>query len=282
VVLRTRPAPRLPPTAAVHALLLPGAVAMLAPFFWMATTSLKAHRYVFAYPPQIIPNPIVFQNYTDALTELPVALAYFNSLKIAVLVTGGTLLTCSLAGYAFAKLRFRGRDALFLTILATMMIPGQITLLPAFVFYQKIGWLNTHYPLIVPGVLTNPFGVFLMRQFLRTVPTELEDAARVDGANPLRIYWSLMLPLIKPALATLGIFTFMGSWNDFLAPLIFLSSPSMMTVPVLLASFRGVYGTTEWGPLMAASCMAVAPVLAVYAFAQRYFVEGITLTGLKG
>jgi multiple sugar transport system permease protein len=243
---------------------------------------LKTHGNIFIYPPQWFPAPVVFQNYVDAVSEMPVDLAYINSLRIAVAVTAGTLFTCSLAGYAFAKLQFRGRDTLFIFILATMMIPGQITLLPAFIFYQWIGWLNTHYPLIVPGILTNPFGIFLMRQFLRAIPSDLEDAARVDGANPFQIYYLIMLPLVKPALAALGIFTFMGSWNDFLGPLIFLSSPDKMTVPVMLAAFRGIYGTVEWGPMMAATCIALIPVLVVYASAQRYFIEGISLTGLKG
>lgn len=266
----------------IHLLLLPGAISMLLPLLWMLTTSLKDSRSIFLYPPKLLPDPVVFSNYTAALAELPVGRAYFNSLYIAILVTAGSLFTCSLAGYAIARLRFRGRNFLFAAILGSMMIPLQITLMPTFIMYQRIGWLDTHYPLIVPAILTNPFGIFLMRQFIRTIPRDIEDAARVDGANPFQIYRQIILPLVKPALSALAIFTFMASYNDFLAPLIFLNSPEKMTVPVMLAAFKGVYGTVDWGPLMAAASIALVPVVVVYALAQRYFIEGITLSGMKG
>ncbi len=255
---------------------------MIVPLLWMLSTSLKDPSSIFIYPPKLIPDPVVFKNYPSALSKLPFARAYFNSLYIATLVTLGNLVTCSLAGYAFARLNFKGRNLLFGLILASMMVPLQITLMPSFVIYEKIGWLDTHYPLIVPAILTHPFGVFLMRQFMRTIPRDLEDAARVDGANPFRIYREIVLPLVKPALSAIGIFTFMATFNDFLAPLIYLSSPNKMTVPVLLAAFQDIYGTVQWGPMMAATTIALVPVLIVYVFAQRYFIEGIALSGMKG
>lgn len=266
----------------IHLLLLPGALSMLIPLLWMLSTALKEPNAIFVYPPQVIPDPIVFDNFPKAFEELPFARAYFNSLYIAVLVTIGNLITCSLAGYAFARLQFKGAHLAFFLILASMMVPLQITLMPSFILYEKIGWLDTHYPLIVPAILSNPFGVFLMRQFIRTLPRELEDAARVDGANPFRIYYQIVLPLVKPALSAVGIFTFMATFNDFLAPLIFLSSPEKMTVPVLLAAFEDVYGTVQWGPMMAATSMALLPVILVYVFAQRYFIEGVAMSGMKG
>ena len=254
---------------------------MVLPFLWMISTSLKGGGSVFDYPPRLIPSPIHFENYARAWESLPIGLAYLNSLKISVLVTAGSLLTCSMAGYAFAKMRFIGRNVLFVMLLATMMIPGQVTLIPMFMWFSEFGWVDTHWPLIIPPVLSNAFGVFLLRQFMATIPNELEEAGRMDGLNPLRIYWSIILPNCKPALAALGIFTFMGNWNNFLTPLIYLNTETKFTLPLIIASFQGLY-TTDWPLLMAASCISLIPVLVVYIFAQRYFIEGITLSGLKG
>ncbi|GAB2571078.1 carbohydrate ABC transporter permease [Gracilibacillus alcaliphilus] len=265
----------------IYIVLITGALIMLVPFIWMISTSLKGQGAVFEYPPRLIPNPFEFENYRKAWSALPFALAYWNSLKITGLVTIGTLISCSMAGYAFAKINFVGKNFLFVVLLATMMIPGQITLIPMFMLFKEIGWVNTHLPLIIPPILTNAFGVFLLRQFMSTFPTELEDAARIDGLNTWQIYWKIVLPNCKPALAALGIFTFMANWNNFLAPLIYLNDESKFTIPLIIASFQGLY-TTDWTVLMAASAISLIPVLIIYLFAQRYFIEGITLSGLKG
>ncbi|MBO0993128.1 carbohydrate ABC transporter permease [Bacillus sp. SD088] len=265
----------------IYIVLIFGAIAMLIPFIWMISTSLKGQGAVFEYPPKLIPNPVHFDNYIRAWTSLPVGLAYLNSLKITILVTLGTLLSCSMAGYAFAKMKFPGKNILFITLLATMMIPGQITLIPMFMLFKEINWVDTHLPLIIPPILTNAFGVFLLRQFMSTFPTELEEAARIDGLNTWQIYWRVVLPNCKPALAALGIFTFMANWNNFLTPLIYLNDDSKFTLPLIIASFQGLY-TTDWTLLMAASAISLFPVLLIYMFAQRYFIEGITLSGLKG
>ncbi|WP_078060047.1 carbohydrate ABC transporter permease [Gracilibacillus timonensis] len=265
----------------IYIVLIAGALVMLVPFLWMISTSLKGQGAVFEYPPRLIPNPFEFDNYSRAWSALPFGLAYWNSLKITGLVTAGTLISCSMAGYAFAKMNFVGKNFLFVVLLATMMIPGQITLIPMFMLFKEIGWVNTHLPLIIPPILTNAFGVFLLRQFMSTFPTELEDAARIDGLNTWKIYWKIVLPNCKPALAALGIFTFMANWNNFLAPLIYLDDESKFTIPLIIASFQGLY-TTDWTVLMAASAISLIPVLIIYLFAQRYFIEGITLSGIKG
>lgn len=266
----------------VHAFLLPGAITMIVPLLWMLSTALKDPQFIFAYPPQIIPDPLFPENFSRAFNAMPFLRAYGNSLYIAVLVTIGSLITCSMAGYGFARLRFRGRGLWFGLILGSMMIPSQISLMPSFVLFHRLGWLDTHLPLIIPPILGNAFGVFLMRQFMMTIPKDLEDAARIDGANPFRIYYQIVLPLLKPALSAVGIFTFMGSFNDFLGPLVYLNSPEKMTVPVMLSAFQGLYGMVQWGPLMAAATVAILPVILVYIWGQRYFIEGIALTGIKG
>ncbi|OMF38116.1 sugar ABC transporter permease [Paenibacillus sp. FSL H8-0548] len=265
----------------LYILLFIGALFMILPFLWMVSTSLKGEGSVFEYPPEIIPSVLHWENYNRAWNTLPIDLAYLNSLKIAVVVTVGSLLTSSMAGYAFAKMKFIGQKQFFLLLLATMMIPGQVTLIPMFMWFSKIDWINTHWPLIIPPILSNAFGVFLLRQFMSSIPSELEDAARMDGLNPWQIYWKIMLPNCKPALAALGIFTFMGNWNNFLTPLIYLDDQDKFTLPLMIASFQGLY-STDWTLLMAASCLSLIPVLIVYLFAQRYFIEGITLSGLKG
>ena len=265
----------------IYLVLLIGALFMILPFVWMISTSLKGEGSVFEYPPKLIPSPIHLDNYGRAWNMLPIGMAYLNSLKISLVVTAGSLLTCSMAGYAFAKMRFVGRQKLFMLLLATMMIPGQVTLIPMFMWFSELNWVNTHWPLIVPPILSNAFGVFLMRQFMSSIPNELEDAGKIDGLNPFRIYWSIMLPNCKPALAALGIFIFMGNWNNFLTPLIYLNDEKKFTLPLIISSFQGLY-STDWTLLMAASCISLLPVLIVYVFAQRYFIEGITLSGMKG
>jgi len=265
----------------LHGLLSIGAFFMILPFLWMLSTSLKAPGDVFIFPPEWIPDPILWSNYAKSWTLKPMGSAYLNSIKISTLTTVGTLFTSSLAAFAFAKLHFRGRHLLFLILLATLMIPVQVTLIPLFILFKWINWIDTHWPLIVPATLTNAYGVFLLRQFFMSLPSELGDASEIDGCNPFQIYWYIYLPLSVPALVTLGIFAFLFHWNEFLLPLIYLNSLQKFTIPLMLATFQGAY-TTDWELLMAAATLALVPVIVVYIFGQRYFVQGIALSGLKG
>ena len=258
-----------------------GALSMVVPFVWMLRTSLMSEGQSRLYPPSWIPNPVVWQNYAEVTQRIPMLTFAVNSVKIATLTSIGVLLSCSLAGYAFARLRFPGREAIFLILLGTMMIPGSVTLIPLYIFYSRIGWLDTHLPFIVPAFLGSTFGIFLLRQFFLTLPQELFDAATVDGANPIRQYVQLALPLAKPALATLGLFTYVGSWGNLMGPLIYLTSREKMTLPVGVAFFRGQY-YAEMTKLMAASAIMVVPMVILFLLTQRYFVQGIALTGVKG
>lgn len=268
-------------TILLHIVMSIGALMMIFPFLWMVLTSFKDIGQAFLIPPKLIPDPWVWQNYPRSLNALPFGRAYFNSFYISAIVIVCTLLTASMAAYAFAKIRFRGSEVLFLLFLATMMVPQQVTIIPLFLIMQQLGWIDTHLSIIVPGALFNAFAVFLLRQFIRGIPKELEEAAVVDGAHRGRIYWSIILPLLVPAMSALGIFLFLGSWNNFFTPLIFLSSPRLFTVPLMLNQFKGQY-TVDWTLLMAGSAIAVIPVLVVYLILQRRIIEGITLTGLTG
>ncbi|WP_420535321.1 carbohydrate ABC transporter permease [Alicyclobacillus herbarius] len=267
--------------ALLHVVLSIGAIVMVAPFVWMVLSSLKTPADIFRIPPTLFPTTWQWSNFPEALSELPFGRAYFNSFYISVLVVGGQLLTCSMAAFAFAKIRFRFRNALFLLFLATMMVPAQVTIVPLFLIMKEFGWLNTSLSLIVPGALFNAFGVFLLRQFFMSIPDEIQEAAIMDGANLWHIYVRIMLPLVRPALSALGVVSFMGSWNNFFYPLVFLNSPNQFTVPVLLNLFKGLY-SVNWPDMMAASTVAVIPVLIVYIIGQRYIIEGIAMTGIKG
>ncbi len=272
-----------PSRLVLHAIVAIGALFMMLPFFWMLSAAVKEREDIFVLPPVWIPQEILLQNFVEVWARTPMAQAYVNSLKIAGLVTIATLLTSSLAAYAFAKIEFPGKRISFATLMATIMIPSQATLIPVYILMSRIGWIDTHWPLIVPPALTNAFGVFLLRQFFMGVPDDLIDAARIDGANPLQIYRRVAMPIVRPALMTLAIFTFLGNWNAFLTPLIYINSKELWTVPLLISNFQDAYGVeTEWGLLMAASSLALVPVLIVYIFSQRYFIEGAALTGLKG
>jgi multiple sugar transport system permease protein len=263
-------------------LLAVGGVLMMVPFIWMLSTSLKPYAQVFAYPPEWIPQPVLWSNYLYTVTTIQFGTFYENSLKISVLVTLGQLFTCSLAGYTFARLRFPGRNAILLGYIGTLMIPGQVTMIPIFIVMRTIGLLNTQAAVILP-FLASPFGTFLFRQFYLTMPVELEDAAKIDGCSYFGIYRRIFVPLSKPALATVGVFTFLGSWNDFLWPLIMLQDKSLMTITVGLAEFRNeMYGVAQWQYMMAGAMISVLPILIVFIFAQRLFVQGIALTGIKG
>ncbi|MEK6645406.1 MAG: carbohydrate ABC transporter permease [Candidatus Firestonebacteria bacterium] len=263
----------------LYAMLLTGSIIMIMPFLWMLSTSLKESGDVFTFPPKWIPNPIKWENYINAWNAVPFGMFFINSVIIAISVTFGKVVTSSLAAFAFARLKFFGRDKLFLAYLGTMMVPGQVTMIPVFILLKKLNWIDTYQALILPGLFT-AYGTFMLRQFFMTIPIDLEEAAIIDGCSTFRVYWNIIIPLSKPALATLATFVFLGSWNDFMWPLIVTNSMEMKTLPVGLASFQGLY-STDWTLLMAAATIVLIPVLIVYIFNQKFFVRGIVLSGIK-
>lgn len=264
----------------VHLILIAGLIVMIAPFLWMLSTSLKESNAVFQFPPQWIPESPTFKNYIELFKVLDFFTPFRNTIIVSFFITFFGLLVASMAGYAFAKFDFPGRNKLFGLLLGTLMIPGQITMIPVFLLLKKLGLLNSFPGLIFPGV-ASAFGIFLMRQFMKGIPNELIEAARIDGAGEFYIFWRIILPLCKPALATLGIFTFTGSWNSFLWPLIISTDESMYTLPVAIANLGGQY-QTQYGLQMAGAVVVVLPIVLVFIFAQRYFIRGITLSGMKG
>ncbi len=255
------------------------ALGFLFPLLWMIGTSLKTGPDAVAHVDSILPHEWTAQNYLDALEVLPIY--FLNSVKLAVLSVVGLLVIASLAGFAFARLQFPGRDRLFLVILGSSLIPGIVYLIPQYAVFRDWGWVDTHFPLWVPRAVTPVFGTFLMRQFFLTVPKELEEAARIDGANTFMIFLRVMLPLARPTLATVALFTFIDSWNDLLGPLIFINSQDLQTLPVALALFQGEFFTNT-PVLMAAATITIIPVFVIFLVAQKYFVQGIVGTGLKG
>ncbi|PIE81446.1 MAG: sugar ABC transporter permease [Chloroflexi bacterium] len=263
-----------------YVLLAAASLMMLIPFFWMISTSLKTDEYVLSIPLQFIPRPLTFNSYLALAETFPMLRMFWNSLVVAVLTTAGQLIVSAMAAYAFARIEFRGRNILFLLYLATLMIPSQVTIIPLFILMRYLGWINTYPGLILPGIFT-AFGTFLLRQFFLTLPHELEEAAFIDGASRWTIFWRIIMPLSRPALATLGVFAFMGSWNAFLWPLFIVRNEQLMTLPVGLATLHGRW-LTQWNLVMAGAVITIIPMLIVYLFAQRYFVQGIVTTGLKG
>jgi len=251
----------------------------VAPFLWMILTALKDINEIFVYPPKWFPSRIHFDNFVNAFQATRFDRFYLNSIFVASTVTIGQLITCSLAAFAFARLRFWGRDVLFYVFLGTMMIPYQVTMIPSFMVLHWLGWIDSYEALIVPG-LASAFGTFLLRQFFLTIPRDLEEAAYIDGCSRFRVLWQIIIPLSKPALATLAIFTFMGVFNDFIWALIVINSEEMRTVQLGLAVFRDQY-MTQWELLMAGSVTATIPILIVFFFGQKYFIQGIALSGLK-
>jgi len=265
-----------------HAVLIGIGVFYLMPLVWLISTSLKATRQIFVYPPEWIPNPVIWRNYVDMFTYAPFHRYAMNTALVVILNLFGTIFSCSLVAYGFARFpHVRGNRVLFIVMLSTMMLPYMVWLIPLYIVYSKIGWVDTFLPLIVPSFFGVPLFIFLLRQFLMTVPQELGDAARIDGCSHLQTFFRVMMPLIKPALATVAIFTFINHWHELLGPLIFLQSPSKFTIAIGLRVFQTVH-STKWGLLMAASTTALLPVIIVFFFAQRQFIQGITLTGLKG
>lgn len=264
----------------LHLLLIVGSLIMLLPFFWMLSTSFKQSSELFTYPPTWIPETLEFSNYQDAMTSMPFDRFYFNSLFVASAVTIIQILTSSLAAFAFARLQFRGRDTIFLLYIAALMIPFPVLLIPNFIIVNRLDWLDTYWALIIPPAFS-AFSTFLLRQHFKTLPMDLDEAARIDGATSLRIWWSVILPMSKTAIAAISILIFLNSWNDFLWPLVVTNSDEMQTVPVGLNSFQGQY-SVKWNLLMAAAVVAMMPVIIVYALAQKWFIRGITMTGLGG
>jgi multiple sugar transport system permease protein len=270
-------------TALGYAVCLLVAAVCVFPFLWMLSTSFKEPTEAITLPPSWIPSPFILENYTGLFSDslLPFPLFFLNSLKITSLVVVGRLIVCSLGAYGFARLTFPGRDAAFAVLLGSLMVPEVVQVIPLYTAYAKIGWIDTHWPLIIPPIVANTFGTFLLRQFFLTIPKDLEEAAVIDGANHFNIYWKIMLPLAKPALATLAIFTFMGTWNDFFNPLIFLNTTPKFTLTVGLAFFQG-QSATDYTRLMAGVMLSVIPILIVYSMAQKYFTQGVVLSGIKG
>ncbi len=270
----------------IHVFLILGAVVMVMPFAWMISTSLKSQNEVFSYPPQWIPNTLIWDNYVRAWQAAPFPRYFANSILIALAVTVGTLITSSLAAFAFARIRFPGRDALFALYLSSMMIPHQMTIIPSFLVLRNLGdispalGLDTYFALIAPFI-ASAFGVFLLRQSFLTLPNELEDAATLDGCGKLGFLWRIVIPLSRPALATLALFTFMANWNSYLWPLIVTNSNTMRTVQIGLRYFVGQEGNSQWSLLMAAAVFVTLPIVIVYLFVQKQFVQGIAGTGIK-
>lgn len=283
----------LRPTA-LHLLLAAGAATTLLPFLWMVSTSLKPESEIFRFPPVWLPGTWKWANYRLAMQAAPFGRYFANTVVYSVAVTASNLLFCSMAAYAFARLRFPGRNVLFMLVLGTMMVPSQVTMVPVFVLLKRWplaggndlmgigghGLLNSYAGLVLPGAV-GAFGIFLLRQFFMTLPRELEDAARIDGCSEAGIYWRIILPLSKPALATLGVFTFTAAWNEFLWPLLVMSKESMKTLQVGLQVFQTQY-TTRWDLLMAGTVIVTIPVLIIFLAGQRYFTRGIALSGMKG
>jgi ABC-type glycerol-3-phosphate transport system permease component len=269
-------------TTVTTTIVLLGALVMLVPFAWMLSTSVKSNAEVFVIPVRWIPRMVHLGNFVDATTVIPFWTYAVNSAYITIMVVIGAVLSSSLVAFAFARLRARGRDVLFVILLGTLMLPGEVTLVSTYLIFKVFGWLDTYNPLIVPAYFGTAFYIFLLRQFYLTLPLELDDAAKIDGCGYFGIYGRIVLPLSKPALATVAIFAFFTSWNAFQGPLIYLNTMEKYTLPVGLEFFLDVFGSTPWNQMMAASVLAMIPCLIVFFFAQRTFIQGAVLTGLKG
>ena len=266
---------------AIHILLIPAAFVFLLPFLWMLSTSLKPDAQLFAYPPIWIPNPLQWANYPKTVTYVPFFLYLRNTLIISLSSMVGVVISSALAAYSLARIRWPGRQILFLLTIATLMLPFQVTLIPVFLVFKNLGWVGDFRPLILPQFFGYAYYIFLMRQFFMSIPQELSEAAYIDGANEWRIFWSVILPLAKPALATVAVFQFIRSWTDYLNPLIYLNDQSLYTLQLGLQQYSSQYGR-EWGLLMAAAVLITLPPIVIFFLTQRTFVQGVTLTGIKG
>lgn len=259
-----------------------GGLIMTLPFFWLISSSLKQPQKIYVFPPQFIPNPIRWQNYIEVFSNVPVFLYAKNTLLITTFATIGTLLSSVLAGYAFARLRFKGRDAIFSILIATLMLPFVVTMIPIYVMFSKIGWVNTLLPLIVPAYFGEAYFIFLLRQFFRSIPIELEDAARIDGASRLRILFQIMVPLARPAVVVVGVLSALENWNAFMQPLMYLTKRNVWTLSLGMNSLQRFETGRDWTHyLMVLGVFMVTPVIITYFFAQRELIEGVVMTGMK-
>jgi multiple sugar transport system permease protein len=265
----------------IHIVLIPAAFIFLLPFLWMLSTSLKPDAQLYAYPPIWIPNPLQWANYPEAVSFVPFFTYLKNTLIISLSSMVGVVISSSLAAYSLARIRWPGRQILFLMTIATLMLPFQVTLIPVFLVFKNLGWVGDFRPLILPQFFGYAYYIFLLRQFFMSIPMELSEAAYIDGANEWRIFWSVILPLAKPALATVAVFQFIRSWTDYLNPLIYLNDQSLYTLQLGLQQYSSQYGR-EWGLLMAAAVLITLPPIIIFFLTQRTFVQGVTLTGIKG
>ncbi|MBX3010391.1 MAG: carbohydrate ABC transporter permease [Caldilineaceae bacterium] len=264
-----------------YAVLLAGTAVLMIPFFWMLSTSLKPLDEVYVYPIIWIPSQLVWSNYVDVFTHVPFGRYLYNSVYISVFAIIGNLLGSALAAFSFARMRYPGKNVLFFVMLSTLMVPAWVTMIPHFILFKWLGWLDTYLPILVPAFFANPFYTFLLRQFFLGIPVEMEDAARIDGCTSFGIFWRIFLPLSKPALATVAIFSFFYHWNDLLYPLIYLQSQNKFPVPMGIATFRGEQ-YANFALMMAAATIALLPLVIVFFFAQRLFIQGVVITGVKG
>lgn len=265
----------------VYALLTVLAALFMVPFVWMVSTSLKQEAGLFDIPPKWIPDPMQWSNYKLAVTAFPFVRYALNTLFLTAIAVIGTTISSAIVAYGFARIAWPGRNTWFVILLCTMMLPGQVTMIPVFILFKNLGWINTYLPLTIPYFFGGAFYIFLLRQFFLTIPRELSDAAKIDGSPEFMTFLNIFVPLSKPALATIAIFTFMGAWGDFLGPLIYLNDSNNFTLALGLRSFQMQYGT-RWNVMMAASLLVMIPTLVLFFSFQRYFIEGITLTGVKG
>ena len=265
----------------IYLLLVLLSILFILPFLWMIATSLKTESQAISYPPTLLPSPFDFANYREVFELVPFIQFYWNTIIVTGLTVIGTVISSALVAYAFARIKGRGRNFWFILLLCTMMLPPQVTMIPVYLIFTELGWVNTFLPLIVPAFLGNAFFIFLLRQFFRAIPKELEESAIIDGCSLFGIFWRIVVPLSKPALITVAILSFMASWNDFLTPLIYLNDMSKYTLALGLQIFNGQQ-TMQWGPMMAASTMVIFPLILLFFFAQKHFIQGIALSGIKG
>ena len=268
---------------AKHALLIAVSIVFLVPFYWMVSSALKDNQQIFERTLQLVPNPIHWENFQAALNYpgFPYLRLLWNTIYYAGLVTIGTVISCAAVAYGFARLRFPGRDILFAITLATLMIPPIVTFIPTYILFAKLGMIGSYFPLIAPRFLGDAFFIFMLRQFFRGIPWDLSDAARVDGAGEFRIFWEIMLPLVRPALVVVAVFTLLYTWHDFFGPLIYLQDPMKYPLSLGLFAFRS-QRTMEWALIMTGATLTVLPLIIVFLFTQRYFIRGVSMTGLKG
>ena len=272
---------KLATAIAAHTALVALSIVFFLPFLWLLSTSLKPETQIFTFPPVWIPEPVIFDHYVTGINFIPFWSYLSNTLIYCLTAVAGTIMSSSLAAYSLARINWPGRNILFAILVCVMIVPGQVTLIPQFLIFRTLGWIDTLLPLIVPNFFGVPFFIFLLRQFFLTIPKELSEAARMDGASEWQIFWEVMMPLAKPVLATVGLFTFLNAWNDFLGPLVYLNSQTNYTLSIGLQQFRGQYDSL-WGPLMAVTTVMTIPVIIAFFFTQRLFIQGITLTGIKG